>query len=286
MAEQAEIRKMRLLELLADAEEAQDLDTLAAALRCDSRTIRRDLDSLQQLLHRIQGLEVRRGRVLVSRAGYSPGYFSDQLGRNAEAKQRIARAIVAKLQEDMAVALTAGSTPYAVAREIRRVVVEGGSPRSLIVFTNSVPALLELVAAGVSTGALGDIYSPEDCALHTPEFRSAFQPEVAIVGASGVVFGNAANKGGLDLFSHRAEEASFLKQLLAGVPEIIVAADSTKLGRRHPWCFGGPTLAGKTVRLVTDALTSEQNDDLTRLAGRLAEQGTDFHFEASGTPER
>lgn len=281
MADQAEARRMRLLELLAESEDGQDLDTLASAMRCDTRTIRRDLDTLQQLLHCVRGLEVRRGRVLVSRAGYSPGYFTDQLGRQPEAKQRIARAIVASLQDGTAVALTAGSTPYAVAREIRRVTVEGGPPRSLIVFTNSVPALLELVAAGVATGALGEIYAPEDCALHTPEFHSAFQPGVAIVGASGVVFGPQPNQTSLDLFSHRAEEASFLKQLLAGVPEVIIAADSTKLGRRHPWNFGGSVLAGKTVRLVTDVLTVEQKEDLTHLAARLAEQGTSFRFEAA-----
>jgi DeoR/GlpR family transcriptional regulator of sugar metabolism len=281
MAELAESRRMRLLELLAESEDTHDLDTLAEAMRCDARTIRRDLDMLQQLLQRVHGLEVRRGRVLVSRAAYSPGYFTDHLGRNPEAKERIARAVVARLQDDVAVALTAGSTPYAVAREIRRVVVEGGTPRNLIVFTNSVPALLELVAAGVATGALGEIYSPEDCAFHTPEFRSAFQPGVAIVGASGVLFGPAAAHSALDLFSHRAEEAAFLKQLLAGVPEIIVAVDNSKLGRRHPWSFGGPVLAGKTVRLVTDFLDPQQKSELSRLAERLAEHGTRFEFEAA-----
>jgi DeoR/GlpR family transcriptional regulator of sugar metabolism len=281
MAEQAEARRMRLLEMLADSEEQFDLEELSGALRCDARTIRRDLDSLQHLLQRVQGLEVRRGRVHVARAGYSPGYFTEHLERRAEAKEQIARAVVARLQDDMAVALTAGSTPYAVAREIRRVVVEGGTPRNLIVFTNSVPALLELVAAGVATGALGEIYSPEDCAFHTPEFRSAFQPAVAIVGASGVLFGAQAAEGSLDLFSHRAEEASFLKQLLAGVPEIIVAVDSSKLGRRHPWNFGGPVLAGKTVRLVTDVLTDAQRAELRNLSEKLGVEGTTLQYEAA-----
>lgn len=282
MAEQAEARRMRLLELLSENEEAQDLDTLASAMHCDARTIRRDLDQLQQLLQSVHGLEVRRGKVLVSRAGYSPGYFTDQLGRNPEAKERIARAIVATLPDDMAVALTAGSTPYAVAREIRRVVVEGsGQARNLIVFTNSVPSLLELVAAGVSTGVLGEIYSPEDCAFHTPEFRSAFQPGLAIVGASGVLFGPSAAQGTLDLFSHRAEEAAFLKQLLSGVPEIIVATDSSKLGRRHPWSFGGSVLNGKCVRLVTDTLTAEQQEELEQLTQRFAQHGTRFEYEAA-----
>lgn len=286
MSEQAETRRMRLLELLGDTEEPQDLEALAREMRCDSRTIRRDVDTLQQLLLRVHGLEVRRGRVLVSRAGYSPGYFTDQLGRNPGAKEQIARAIVADLPDGMAVALTAGSTPYAVAREIRRNVVEGVPPRNLIVFTNSVPALLELVAAGVATGALGEIYTPEDCAFHTPEFRSAFQPGVAIVGASGVVFGPLSAQGSLDLYSHRAEEAAFLKQLLAGVPEVIIAADGSKLGRRHPWNFGGPVLSGKIVRLVTDVLTEQQEEELAALTQRLAEQGTTFDYKAACRPEQ
>jgi len=285
MADQADTRRMRLMDLLAASEEPQELEHLAATLRCDVRTIRRDLDQLQRVLDRVHGLEVRRGKVLVARAGYSPGYFTDQLGRNATAKEAIARAVVASLGDDLAVALTAGSTPYAVAREIRRVTVEGGPPHNLIVFTNSVPSLLELVAAGVSTGVLGEIYAPEDCAFHTPEFHSAFQPSMAIVGASGVLFGAQTTLHGLDLFSHRAEEAAFLKQLLAGVPEIIIAADSTKLGRRHPWSFGGPILAGKSVLLVTDVLTDLQREELAQLTERLALQGTRFQFAVACEPD-
>lgn len=282
MAEQAEMRRMQLMEMLAGSGEPQDLETLAAALHCDTRTIRRDLDQLQRLLERMHGLEVRRGKVLVAREGYSPGYFTDQMGRNAAAKEAIARTIVASLPDDLAVALTAGTTPFAVAREMRRAVAEGEPPHNLIVFTNSVPALMELVAAGITTGVLGEIYAPEDCAFHTPEFRSAFQPGLAIVGASGVLIDAA--QGTLDLFSHRAEEAAFLKQLLAGVPEIIIAVDSSKLGRRHPWSFGGNVLAGKSVRLVTDTLTAAQREELMQLAARLSRGGTTFRFEAASAP--
>jgi DeoR family glycerol-3-phosphate regulon repressor len=272
---------MRLLENLAETDEPQEIDQLAEAMKCDSRTIRRDLDALQQLLQHVQGLEIRRGRVHVARSSHSPGYFTNQLERNSRAKERIARAVVAKLPDDVAIVLTAGSTPFAVAREMRRVAVQGGPPNNLIVFTNSVPALLELASAGIATGALGEIYSPEDCALHTPDFHTAFQPSIAIVGASGVLFGPQSSQAALDLFSHRAEEAAFLKQLLAGVPEIIIAADSSKLGRRHPWSFGGPVLAGKTVRLITDVLSDAQKQDLSLVCDRFKEQGTQFTFEES-----
>jgi DeoR/GlpR family transcriptional regulator of sugar metabolism len=217
----------------------------------------------------------------VARAGYSPGYFTDQLGRNAHSKQAIARAIVRSLSDDMAVALTAGSTTYAVAQEMRRAHVAGDPPHNLIVFTNSVPSLLELVAGGLSAGVLGEIYVADDCAFHTPEFHSAFQPSIAICGASGVLFSLGANagQGALELYSHRAEEAAFLKQLLASVPEIIIAADSAKLGRRHPWSFGGATLDGKIVRLVTEALSDAQREELDALTERLLRRGTTLSIE-------
>lgn len=286
MAEQADARRMRLLQLLSESEEPLDLDALGTQMRCDPRTIRRDLDFLQRLLQTVEGVEVRRNKVLVARSGWSPGYFTDQLSRNQQAKDAIARAIVASLPDEIAVALTAGSTPYAVARELRRSVVETDSPRNLIVFTNSIPSLLELVAAGISAGVLGEIYSPEDCAFHTPDFHSAFQPGIAIVGASGVLFNISAPQATLDLFSHRAEEAAFLKQLLAEVPEIVVAVDSTKLGKHHPWSFGGSVLYGKTVRLITDTLSEAQREQLSELGTRLTRHGITFTFDSvSSSPQ-
>jgi DeoR family transcriptional regulator, glycerol-3-phosphate regulon repressor len=286
MADNAESRRNRLLEILAVSSEPLDLDTLAKRLKCDARTIRRDLDLLQQLLHRVQGLEVRRGKVMVARAGYSPGYFTAQAARNLAAKEAIARAVVASLADDQAVALTAGSTPYFIAKEMRRSVVESGNPQNLIVFTNSVPALQELIAADISAGVLGEIYDPEDRAFHTPEFHSAFQPSVAIVGASGILI--APNGGGasVELYSHRAEEAAFMKLLLDRVPEIIVAADSTKLGKRHPWNFGGSVLHGKKIHLVTDNLTSEQQNEIEEFAPRFAKNGMTVMYTAAGSPAK
>ena len=277
MSEQAETRKMRILELLAESGEGSDIESLAERMRCDTRTIRRDLESLQRLLQQVQGIEIRRGRATIARAGYSPGYFTSQLERNLAAKEAIAAAVVSRLPDDTAIALTAGSTTYAVAREIRRAVVAGEAPHNPIVFTNSVPALLELVSGGIAAGVLGEIYAPEDCALHSPEFRSTFQPGVAIIGASGILLNMAA--GTLDLFSHRAEEAAFHKQLLADVPEIILAADSAKLGKRHPWNFGGLVLRGKFVRLVTDALTVKQRENLDQITPELAKNGVQFIYE-------
>lgn len=281
MAEQADARKMQLLETLYRQTEPQDLETLAKSLKCDMRTIRRDVESLQEILSRVQGVELRRGKVSANRAGFSAGYFTAQLETETEAKKAIAKTAVSLLPENSAIALTAGSTTYAIAQQIRRRAITDESPRNLIVFTNSLPALHELIAGDVSAGVLGEIYAPDDCAFHTPEFRSAFQPSVAVVGASGVLLPNANALAPLDLFSHRAEEAAFLKQLLKGIPEIIVAVDSRKLGKRHPWSFGGAALAGKTVTLVTDSVTDEQRRLLDSMTRHLAQQGSQFRYQTA-----
>lgn len=278
MAKRADARQRLLLEILAHSEDPRYLEDLGQQLQCDPRTVRRDLDELQRLLQKVRNIEVRRGKVFVTRSEFSPGYFTSQLERNMPAKEAIARVVVRSLPDGAAIALTAGSTPYVVAREIRRTVVEGLPPHDLIVFTNSLPALLELIAASIMTGVLGEIYSTEDCALHAPEFHSAFQPGIAIIGVSGLVFGVGI---GLELFSHRAEEAAFMKQLLANVPEVIIAVDRSKLGNRHPWSFGGSVLHNKRVRLVTDRLSAEQREELDALCEWITRYGMRFSYEVA-----
>jgi DeoR/GlpR family transcriptional regulator of sugar metabolism len=281
MTEQAAARRMKLLEELRQDATGKELADYAREFDVDERTIRRDVDYLQGIVGSIEQVGLRRGRVYATRSGHGPGYFTDQLEHNRDTKKAIARKVVQDFSDNLAIVITAGSTTFYVASEIRRAHVEDERPRNLITFTNSLPALYELIAAGVSTGVIGEVYNPDDSAFHVHEFHSAFQPSVAVVGASGVVANEAT--GTLDLFSHRAEEAAFLKQLLQPIPEIIVAVDSSKLGRRHPWSFtSGGILSGKTVKLYTSDLTPDQRETLDKLAAASHKSGCRFsHHEAS-----
>jgi DeoR/GlpR family transcriptional regulator of sugar metabolism len=276
--DQAAARRMRLLEILREERGGKELGSLAVTFQVDERTVRRDVEHLQDLLMTVQGIEMRRGTVTPNRSGFSAGYFADQLELEPATKRAIAQAVVNSLSDNLAIALTAGSTTYAVAQEIRRAALEEERPRNLIAFTNSLPALLEFIAAGISTGILGEVYNADDCAFHSHEFHCAFQPGIAIVGASGIVAAPAS--GTLDLFSHRAEEAAFLKQLLKPVPEIYIAADAVKIGRRHPWSFSsGGVLSGKRVRLFTSSLSPEQREPLRTLAANSSRAEIRFTFE-------
>ena len=71
-----------------------------------------------------------------------------------------------------------------------------------------------------------------------------------------------------------------MKQHLGPVPEIVVAADSPKIGRRHPWSYtDGNLLTGKTVRLVTDSLEPHQADALDELTISAVRRGWRFEYE-------
>lgn len=283
MTEQAAARRMKLLDELLRDGAGKELGDYARQFGVDERTIRRDVDYLQEVAGGVEQIGLRRGRVYATRSGHGAGYFHDQLAHRRAAKESIAKVVVGSLADNLAIAITAGSTTYYVAREIRRTHIEEDRPRNLIAFTNSLPALYELISAGVSTGVIGEVYNPDDSAFHVHEFRSAFQPSVGIVGASGVVPNAAA--GSLDLFSHRAEEAAFLKQLLQPIPEIYVAVDATKLGHRHPWSFtSNGVLTGKTVRLFTSEVDDQQRDTLEQLVANGHRTGCRFTYMTAETP--
>ncbi len=277
MTEQAAARRLRILEDVSVNGSGKDLAGYAEQFSVDERTIRRDLDFLQDTLGTVQQIGLHRGRIIATREGMGTGYFSDQLDKNSNDKLIVASAVVNELKDNVAIALTAGSTTYHIARALRRAFVEDSHPHNVIAFTNSVPALTELITAGISTGVLGEVYNADDCAFHSHEFKSAFQASVAIVGASGVVAN--VSSGCLDLFSHRAEEAAFMKQLLAPIPEIIVATSAAKLGNRHPWAFtNAGLLSGKSVKLYTTSVSASVRDDLEQLIESAHKIGCKFAY--------
>jgi len=268
---------MKLLEELAAGGTGKTLPEYASLHSVDERTIRRDIDHLQDIVASIQRIELRRGRVLATNEWHSSGYFGQQVDRNRDVKMAIAREIAGSISDNQALAITAGSTPFLVARELRRLYVESDYPRNLTVFTNSLPALFELISAGISTGIVGEVFNSDDCAFHSPEYRSQFQPGMAIVGASGIVANPVS--GLLELYSHRSEESYFLRQLLQNVPEIIVASDGDKLGKRHPWSFTGNGLfTGKSVKLVTSNISIEQQTELEDLVESAPKAGYRFSY--------
>jgi len=277
LSDKTDSRRMRLLQELYTEPDGVELAECASKFKVDERSIRRDIDFLHDLLAGVEQIEIRRGRVVLLRKGFGASYFTSQINRNEACKLGIAKAVVKVIPDNSAILLTAGTTTYFVAKEIHRAHLNNESPKGLIAFTNSLPALLEFTSAGIKTGIVGDVYNEEDCAFHSQETLSNFHPSLLILGSSGIA--PNADMGLLELYSQRAEEAAFLKQLILRSPEIILAADSSKLGARHPWAFTSETLLkGKKVHLFTSELEDSQIETLNLLAQRAS-----FVFEYTQT---
>lgn len=277
MTEPSSARKFELLELLASSPEGLTLAEAAERLGVDERTVRRDVDALQELLPRVGQVQLVRGRI---KAG--PWVFPDsepyEPDPSAHVKARLANAAVKHIPDGSAIVLTAGTTTLAVARELRRAHLTGTPPRDVIVFTNSLPALLQFVSAGISTGVLGEVYTPTDSAFHSHELRTRFQASLAVVGASGIILDASAST--VSLCSDRVEEAAFMRQLLVNVPEILVVAEAAKIGRRHPWPFTSDgLLTGKHLHIVTTSLQRRQRDALAAVADGAVRTGWSLTYE-------
>src|SRR5438876_903749 len=100
MTENAAARRLRLLLELSNGGGGQELDTYARRLGVDDRTIRRDVDFLQDLVGAVRGIEVRRGHVYAQHNGFTPGYFTGELDQRRAAKEAIARAVVGSLADN------------------------------------------------------------------------------------------------------------------------------------------------------------------------------------------
>src|SRR6266568_224870 len=93
MADSAAARRMLLLEALAEERAGIEWANLAARFAVDERTIRRDVDYLQRVLGQADGIDVQRGRISATRAGFGTEYIAAQMDRQRESKERIARSI-------------------------------------------------------------------------------------------------------------------------------------------------------------------------------------------------
>ncbi len=278
MTDSAGARRFALLEMLAEEQQGMTLAEAAERLGVDERTIRRDVEAIQSVLQQVGNVHLVRGRLepFVT----DPTVLGSGSHRRAEfaAKTAMARAAVRRIPDGSAVVLTAGTSTLAVAVELKRAQIQHTHPTDLIVFSNSLPALLELVAGGVSTGVLGEVYNPRDCAFHSHELRTRFHASMAIVGASGVILEPAA--GSLSLCSDRIEEAAFMRQLLGPVPEILLVAEAGKIGRHHPWSFTSDgLLVGKRLHIVTTPLERWQSDGLAAVADSARRSGITLSFE-------
>lgn len=247
-------RQERILEQIQLTGGARVSD-LVELLGVSDMTVRRDIAALARkgLVARVHG----GATALSGRSADEPG-FAAKSELQTDAKAAIAAAAAALVQPGDCVAISAGTTTYAVARELRTV-------PDLTVVTNSVPAaeLLHSTTRDDLTVVLtGGVRTPSD-ALVGPVAVGALRSlhvDSLFLGVHGI-----DERAGLT--TPNLEEAETNRALIACARQVVVTADSTKWG-----VVGLSSMArleNVDVVVTDDGLDAEAQRVLASRVGRL-----------------
>ncbi|MFE3636734.1 DeoR/GlpR family DNA-binding transcription regulator [Streptomyces cellostaticus] len=235
-----------LLELLVERGRLE-VEEVAAELGVSAATIRRDLDQLaeQQMLVRTRGGAVVHGVSYELPLRY-------KTARRASEKQRIAKAVADLVAPGEAVGLTGGTTTTEVARALAVRGDLGADSPALTVVTNALNIANELaVRPQFKIVVTGGVARPQSYELVGPLADGVLGQitlDVAVLGvvAFDVTHGAAA---------HDEAEAAINRLLCERAERVVVAADSSKLGRR---AFARICAAGQVDTLVTDTAVAAE----------------------------
>ncbi|MGA5195360.1 DeoR/GlpR family DNA-binding transcription regulator [Streptomyces exfoliatus] len=218
-----------LLELLA-AEGRLEVEEAAASLRVSAATIRRDLDELaeQQMLVRTRGGAIAHGVSYELPLRYKSS-------RNASEKQRIAAAVAELVGEGEVVGLNGGTTTTEVARALalrvgggRRSAPETSAPAFTVV-TNALNIAGELaVRPQIKIVVTGGVARPQTYELVGPLTAGVLKEvvlDVAVLGVDGL-------DAQLGVMTRHEDEASISRLFAERAQRVVVATDSSKMGKR------------------------------------------------------
>ena len=247
-----------LLELLAAAGQLQ-VEEAAKALGVSEATVRRDLDELasQQMLTRIRGGAVAKGVTYDLPLRYKSE-------RHPSEKQRIAAVAAGLVRPGQVTGLNGGTTTTEVARALAtRSDLNSQVPPAVTVVTNALNIATELaVRQHIKIVTTGGVARPQSYELTGPLATGVLEQvtlDVAILGVDGIDAAAGAT-------AHHEGEASTNRLMARQAALVVIAADSSKVGRR---AFARICTAAEIDVLVTDTgITAED-------AARLEDAGVD-----------
>jgi DeoR family transcriptional regulator of aga operon len=220
-----------------------DVEDLAAELDVSAATIRRDLDHLaeQQLLTRTRG-----GAVANNVAYDLPLRY--KTARHASEKERIGRAAAALAGRGSVIGLNGGTTTTEIARAlaIRPDLNTGADEPALTVVTNALNIANELaVRPHVKIVVTGGVARPQSFELTGPLATLILHEitlDVVFLGVDAVDPVHGA-------YAHHEGEASINRLMASRARKVVVAADSSKLGKH---AFAQICPASALQMLITD----------------------------------
>ena len=214
-----------LLELLAAAGQLQ-IEDAAKALNVSAATIRRDFDELagQQMLTRI------RGGAVAQAVNYDlPLRYKSE--RHPSEKQRIGELAASMVRPGQVVGLNGGTTTTEVARAlaVRADLSAAGDGPAITVVTNALNIATELaVRRHIKIVATGGVARPQSYELTGPLATGVLDQvtlDVAFLGVDAI----DAEAGAT---AHHEGEASTNQLMAKAARQVIIVADSSKVGRR------------------------------------------------------
>jgi len=250
-----------LLELLA-ADGQVSVEQAAKALGVSAATVRRDLDDLaaQQMLTRIRGGAVARGITYDLPLRY-------KTERHPTEKHKIAAVAADMIRPGQVAGLNGGTTTTEVARALAvRDDLQSGDPLgpALTVVTNALNIAAELaVRQHIKIVVTGGVARPQSYELTGPLATGVLEQvalDVVVLGVDGISAAAGAT-------AHHEGEAAVNRLMTQRADRVIVAADSSKAGRR---AFARICAAGEVDVLVTDSgIGAEQESRLTEAGVRV-----------------
>jgi DeoR family transcriptional regulator of aga operon len=225
MSLKTEMRAKEILRLLLQHGKTS-VEDLTAALSASPASIRRDLVLLetQGLVHRTHG-----GAMPTGRAAYEPfrfdASFHEREDRFAAEKQRIAQAAAALVKEHDTIGLSAGTTTTLVAKQLQ-------NRRGIHVITNAVNIGMELssttdVDTTLTGGAMRWAGAFSLVGPAATETLNMFVMDRLFLSVTGM----HPERGATMI---EPEEAAVFRVMVRQAREVIVVADSSKMGMVSP----------------------------------------------------
>jgi DeoR family transcriptional regulator, fructose operon transcriptional repressor len=230
-------RRQRILELIGTGEE--DVDVLASMVEVSPSTIRRDLAVMSE-----QGVVTRTYGGAVLAHAQPEQALSARENENRAAKDAIAQAAAALINDGDRILLDAGSTVLALGRRLppRPLHVVTGNLMLVPVLANSAPLDLTVLAGAVRPISMGVVGPLAEQTLRRVTVDKAF------LGCDGVVAGRG-------LCEASAEQTALKELMMAQAADVFVLADVTKLGRASQQFWA---LLPRRWTLITDPSASDE----------------------------
>jgi DeoR family transcriptional regulator, fructose operon transcriptional repressor len=211
-----EERRNRIVEILSRKNRASVAE-LSQEFRIGEATIRRDLHELES-----RGLVLRtHGGVLVMDTASREAPLTERETRNREKKERIAQCIAQLIKNGESLMIDGGTTTLQVARTLR-------AKRELVVVTNC-PAIAEQLVSGTGNqviltgGELREVTGVAVGPMAEYTIRQ-FRADRVILGMSSLI----PEEG---FFTVNSSEAELKRVMMQCGKEVIVAMDSSKIGK-------------------------------------------------------